>query len=397
MMRHTALRATHRGQAGRFQLLRILKWTKLEICWLSQMSEGLSEVELSQVSDALASVLGFGPGECLMSVQLQVALLRAHLLPSHLLPVSALCVGARVLLYGLKELPELNGTLGEVVEMPTPGGSSRVAVYIVHHQEQMTGTRVTLEPSHLQPVLLQRSLQSLPADAPPIAHRLGGSESTVRLASQNVLQLVTRFNWLVVPSTALLPEELERMILSHLCAATLAAISRACARYRRLAPAVAAARLGLSPGTSTVIGNPLRRLHAREQLEARIGPRPAHEWSAEWAALICDNAQSVEIGPNSLVPGTPIEAVAGALTPAISWLEAAGWPTAAAMPCVLLGFCGRAALSRTLRTCDPSYAACNHLLCDRFLEQAARHVAEAEPPAPPAYRNLSGKVRQRTR
>ena len=139
-------------------------------------------------------------------------------------------------------------------------------------------------------------------------------------------------------------------------------------------------------------------LFARGALVQRVGPPPDHGWGEEWHALVLEEfgirgygqrpREDVTAADHALGAEHSIRTMEAALAQPIAWLVAAGWDAAVAGPCTLLGFCGRAALGRALAGSSRRYAACTHLIVDALQSHAA--TLTGAPPAPRAYRNLSG-------
>lgn len=184
-----------------------------------------------------------------------------------------------------------------------------------------------------------------------------------------------------------LPDDVLLVVLASLSASQLVACSRVSTKFSVLSRQVARQRTATNFPTEGV--GSLRRLRAMELLEDRVGPQPTSldRWRDDWSELIKE--ECILRGYSSaaaLGPVRSIEVLAQALQLPISWLEDAGWPSHFAMPCSLLGFCGRAALGRAMKDSDSAYSASQWLCSTALFHQALR----LKEPAPPAYRNLSG-------
>eukprot|EP00747_Dinoflagellata_sp_TGD_P181337 gnl/TRDRNA2_/TRDRNA2_35142_c0_seq1.p1 gnl/TRDRNA2_/TRDRNA2_35142_c0~~gnl/TRDRNA2_/TRDRNA2_35142_c0_seq1.p1 ORF type:complete len:342 (-),score=66.50 gnl/TRDRNA2_/TRDRNA2_35142_c0_seq1:165-1190(-) len=125
-----------------------------------------------------------------------------------------------------------------------------------------------------------------------------------------------------------------------------------------------------------------------------LPPKPADRtWRDEWVALRMEElrlqGQEYLAQQKHFEPGAPahIDQMLKHLTGYVQWQVSAGWDRQGAEAYTLLASCGRAALSRALREHSDVYAASQNLVVD-ILSERAKQLKE---PAPPAYRNLSGK------
>ena len=198
-------------------------------------------------------------------------------------------------------------------------------------------------------------------------------------------------------STRVPSHRLILLIVSELPATDLAR-TYITSKHLSSAASITAAQRMIELGATPARINAFRRLAAHEALVAAVGPKPTNRrWSSEWNALAAEEFTLRGFGSSSTVTlfdESQVLALEAALAQpratsvrALSW--ASGWPAEGGAGVVaLLGFCGRAALSRALSANDPCYVASTHLIAHALQERAA--ILAPSMPAPHAYRNLNG-------
>eukprot|EP00747_Dinoflagellata_sp_TGD_P214547 gnl/TRDRNA2_/TRDRNA2_87389_c0_seq1.p1 gnl/TRDRNA2_/TRDRNA2_87389_c0~~gnl/TRDRNA2_/TRDRNA2_87389_c0_seq1.p1 ORF type:complete len:334 (-),score=63.24 gnl/TRDRNA2_/TRDRNA2_87389_c0_seq1:58-1059(-) len=116
-------------------------------------------------------------------------------------------------------------------------------------------------------------------------------------------------------------------------------------------------------------------------------------WRDEWVEVRTEElrlqGQEYLAKAEHFEPGGPgcVEQMLQHLAKYIQWQVDAGWERKQAEAYTLLAACGRAALARALRDKSDVYA-CSQKLIVEVLKERAGCLSE---PAPPAYRNLTGK------